>query len=43
MSQIIEINNSMQQKLSSIDHLLKSVDNEVDPSVILPTETSCES
>jgi len=33
MSQIIEINNSMQQKLNSIDHLLQSVENEDAPSL----------
>ena len=40
MSQIIEINNSMQHRLYNIDNLLQSVDNEIDPSVHLPTDTS---
>lgn len=42
MSQIIEINKSMQQKLNSIDHLLQTVENEVEPSFQLPksSETS---
>jgi hypothetical protein len=40
MSQIIEINNSMQQKLYNIDNLLQTVENEVDPSFHLPTDTS---